>query len=73
MCKYCDSESCRCEYFTNLVGDWYHSVETDEWDSAVNDYVRVKEYGPKYCQYCGNELGGLVKSINISNQPLDML
>lgn len=57
MCEYCDSNSSFCEYFVEpLDGVWYQEVQTAEWDSYNDDFVCERNYGVKYCQYCGRKL-----------------
>ena len=55
MCKYCDIDSDDCEYFIDpLDGVWYQDIETGEWDRH-DGYVHQRNYGVKYCQYCGRK------------------
>lgn len=55
-CNYCDINSDDCEYFQDFADEWYQDIETQEWDNYDDDYIHIKNYGVRYCQYCGREL-----------------
>lgn len=58
MCRYCDPNDSLCEYFVEpLDHEWYQDIQTYEWDDYEDDYVHQRNYGVKYCQYCGKKLG----------------
>lgn len=53
-CEYCDIDSKTCSIFVDpLDGEWYWSV-CDPFDDDVFELHR--EYGIKYCPYCGRKI-----------------
>lgn len=56
-CKYCNSDSGYCEYWKDsLDSEWYHDIETGEWDEYDDGFVHQRNYGVRYCEYCGRKL-----------------
>lgn len=58
MCTYCDYESDDNIIFHDFPytkTDWYMEIQTGEWDSYEDEYIRKKVY-INYCPFCGREL-----------------